>query len=85
MQYHCHLRDHGFSCCGTCDLKDEPVQAHTCDNILELPNYQESLLAMHKEACGSMTHELELELRSILDEKLKLALTCCNGYGLDHV
>ena len=62
------------------------VQAHTCDNILELPNYQESLLAMHNvtDEVVEMTDELEHRLRNILDDRLKLAVTCCNGYGLDE-
>lgn len=62
------------------------VQAHTCDNILELPNYQESLLAMHSVTDGNtqMTDELEQRLRNILHDRLKLAVTCCNGYGLDQ-
>lgn len=61
------------------------VQAHTCDNILELPNYLESLLAMHDvtDEMFKMTDELEQRLRNILDDRLKLAVTCCNGYGLD--
>lgn len=58
------------------------MQAHTCNNTLELPNYQESLLAMH--SITEMTGELEQTLRNIIHDKLKLAVTCCNGYGLDQ-
>lgn len=62
------------------------LQAHTCNNTLELPNYQESLLAMHSitDAITEMTSELEQTLRNIIHDRLKLAVTCCNGYGLDQ-
>ena len=62
------------------------LQAHTCNNTLELPNYQESLLAMHSinDGITKMTNELEQTLRNIIHDRLKLAVTCCNGYGLDQ-
>lgn len=60
------------------------IQAHTCENILELPNYQESLLAVHGEATDSwLTCEMKEKLKSIIDDRLRLAITCCNSYGLD--
>lgn len=58
------------------------LQAHTCNNTLELPNYQESLCAMH--SISVLTAELEAELRNIIHDRLKLAVTCCNSYGLDQ-
>ena len=62
------------------------LQAHTCNNTLELPNYQESLLATHVITDGitRTTSKLEQMLMNIIDDRLKLAVTCCNGYGLDQ-
>lgn len=60
------------------------LQAHTCDNILELPNYQESLLAVNNQTNGSMKLDLEQKLKSIINDRLKLAVTCCHSYGLDE-
>ncbi|DBB05828.1 TPA: hypothetical protein ACH3X3_009841 [Trebouxia sp. C0006] len=71
------------------DLKDHTImlsrlpQAHTCENILELPNYQESLLAVHGDADSLLADEMKEKLKSIIDDRLRLAITCCNSYGLD--
>ncbi len=59
------------------------IQAHTCENILELPNYQESLLAVHGDADSLLADEMKEKLKSIIDDRLRLAITCCNSYGLD--
>ena len=60
------------------------LQAHTCDNILELPNYQESLLAVHGQPVDGTNEDLRERLKSIIHDRLKLAVTCCNSYGLDE-
>lgn len=60
------------------------MQAHTCENILELPNYQESLLAVHGQSLDCLlAHEMRGKLKSIIDDRLRLAILCCNSYGLD--
>ncbi|KAL0042458.1 hypothetical protein WJX79_000246 [Trebouxia sp. C0005] len=56
------------------DLKDHTImlsrlpQAHTCENILELPNYQESLLAVHVKEAGRhhLLHVMPLRLFNTL-------------------
>eukprot|EP00198_Chlamydomonas_reinhardtii_P004774 XP_001694110.1 ubiquitin-protein ligase [Chlamydomonas reinhardtii] len=53
-------------------------QAHTCDNLLELPNYWESLLQTR-----GLT-ELRDETRRILGERLEIAVLNFQGYGLDE-
>ncbi|PNG99405.1 putative E3 ubiquitin-protein ligase, partial [Tetrabaena socialis] len=72
-------------------------QAHTCDNLLELPNYWESLLAVRgvrggpaavARGAAALTHEQRAELRAearrILDERLEIAVLNFQGYGLDE-
>ncbi|KXZ53241.1 hypothetical protein GPECTOR_7g1135 [Gonium pectorale] len=72
-------------------------QAHTCDNLLELPNYWESLLAVRGVrggpaaiARGTTTvtdgqlAELRAEARRILDDRLEIAVSNFQGYGLDE-
>mmetsp|Transcript_7324 Transcript_7324/g.21778 ORF Transcript_7324/g.21778 Transcript_7324/m.21778 type:complete len:2162 (-) Transcript_7324:11-6496(-) len=64
-------------------------QSHTCDNILELPNYWEALLKTKTDEArpprrGSREcNALERELRRIVREKLLVALDNAVGYGLD--
>lgn len=64
-------------------------QSHTCDNILELPNYWEALLNTRfpdeePPRRGTPTSDkLESELRSILYEKFVVAIDNAEGYGLD--
>jgi len=55
--------------------------SHTCDNILELPNYWKSLL----KAKGGKVDEQTLlcELRSILGQKITIACDNAAGYALD--
>lgn len=55
-------------------------QAHTCDNILELPNYWESLLEVH----GADTAGLQAKLKEHLQKKLLCAIENAEGFGLDH-
>ncbi|KAG2486509.1 hypothetical protein HYH03_014811 [Edaphochlamys debaryana] len=72
-------------------------QAHTCDNLLELPNYWESLLTMRgikggptavaRGTAGLTEAQLEdckEEVRRILDDRLTLAVLNFSGYGLDE-
>ena len=60
------------------------MQAHTCGNILELPNYEESVLAVHKTQTGELPEkQLRQMLAQVLDDRLRLALTC-STYGLDE-
>lgn len=65
------------------------MQAHTCDNLLELPNYWESLLQTEgfqgsaANAPASRLPGLRAECERILDDRLTLAITCASGYGLD--
>ncbi|GFR47973.1 hypothetical protein Agub_g9797 [Astrephomene gubernaculifera] len=72
-------------------------QAHTCDNLLELPNYWESLLAVRGIRGGpaavtrgsaqltpEQLAELRAEARRILEERLELAVMNFQGYGLDE-
>ncbi|PNW76093.1 hypothetical protein CHLRE_12g548100v5 [Chlamydomonas reinhardtii] len=72
-------------------------QAHTCDNLLELPNYWESLLqtrgvkggpAAVARGAAALTPEQLTELRDetrrILGERLEIAVLNFQGYGLDE-
>lgn len=68
-------------------LKTLP-QAHTCENLLELPNYWESLLKGDDgdEDFGqgvNLRRGLRTKLRKILDERLTYAIENCHSYGLD--
>jgi len=57
-------------------------QAHTCTNTLELPNYHQALLetgAVADEGSAAM----KSELKRILEEKLRLAISETGGYELD--
>mmetsp|Transcript_63319 Transcript_63319/g.182136 ORF Transcript_63319/g.182136 Transcript_63319/m.182136 type:complete len:842 (-) Transcript_63319:178-2703(-) len=56
-------------------------QAHTCTNTLELPNYHEALLESGRiPEAGSA---LNAELRRLLGDKLRLAISETGGYELD--
>lgn len=72
-------------------------QAHTCDNLLELPNYWESLLALRGVKGGpaavaqgtaalstQQARELRAEAKRVLDGRLSLAVNNFEGYGLDE-
>ena len=64
-------------------------QAHTCDNLLELPNYWQALLHVKGyRAASAVPPELYPGLRDeckkVLDDRLTLAITNCTGYGLDQ-
>ena len=62
-------------------------QAHTCDNILELPNYWQSLVAVHKVENGSDAepneNELVPRLRKLILQKVETAFSLADGFGLD--
>jgi actin-related protein len=69
-------------------------QSHTCDNILELPNYWEALVYLHlertqKRELSECTEEelqgLKRQLYSIVHQKLKTAAENSEGYGLDSL
>jgi hypothetical protein len=54
-------------------------QAHTCDNILELPNYHQALLARGTEASA-----MQRQLRATIQDRFSLAVLSCHSYGLDE-
>ncbi|KAH8048385.1 hypothetical protein JL721_11945 [Aureococcus anophagefferens] len=65
-------------------------QSHTCDNILELPNYWEALLKTRVVDGGAApplgspeSNALERELRHVVRTKLLVAIDNATGYGLD--
>eukprot|EP00965_Chrysotila_dentata_P033529 1116333-Pleurochrysis_carterae.AAC.1 len=86
-------------------------QAHTCDNMLELPNYLAALCALRGvdytfvKTQGGLTIEkqgreeknakkgaataaglrdLLAELKRVIDERFRMAVSCCNQYDLDE-
>ena len=70
-------------------------QAHTCDNLLELPNYYEALVETKRgnatttssssssSAAAAATPALVAELEAILQQRLTTAVHECDVYGLD--
>ena len=59
-------------------------QAHTCDNILELPNYWQSLQAVRKiDDPEGNNAKLVKELREIIRAKVEMAFSLSDGFGLD--
>ena len=58
-------------------------QSHTCDNILELPNYWDALVETAPKSTPQA--RLRAQLRSILEEKLAIAIDNSAGYGLDAI
>eukprot|EP00750_Incisomonas_marina_P005033 INCI13584.1.p1 GENE.INCI13584.1~~INCI13584.1.p1 ORF type:complete len:817 (-),score=177.06 INCI13584.1:28-2478(-) len=66
-------------------------QAHTCDNILELPNYWQSLKAVRRGQAGAddssddaaANADLVKELRDIIRQKVETAFSLSEGFGLD--
>lgn len=64
-------------------------QAHTCDNLLELPNYWEALIQVKGYRSTAKVPKdklpsLKEDCVRILNERLTIAVTCCSGYGLDR-
>lgn len=55
------------------------MQAHTCDNMLQLPDYWAALAASEKE---QQDPDLEVELFQLVDERLQTAVTSCCTYEL---
>jgi hypothetical protein len=72
------------------------LQAHTCDNLLELPNYWEALLHVKGHAgrgpgvtpfstlAPASQDSLKAECKRILEDRLLMAVTGFSGYGLDE-
>lgn len=60
------------------------LQAHTCGNVLELPNYQESMLAEHNIQEEDVPEpQLKRMLSHIVNDRLLVAVRCTT-YGLDE-
>jgi len=65
-------------------------QAHTCENVLELPNYWEAVLrtegggAAAEELAPGEKKKLYGRMAKVLEERLQLAITTCDSYGLDE-
>ena len=70
-------------------------QAHTCDNLLELPNYYHALIARNKQlppqtavpqstAQSRAVPQLQ-ELEQVLHERLWMAVHECAAYGIDEL
>ena len=59
-------------------------QSHTCDNILELPNYYQAAVAV-RESEGRSLSGVEVEVKTVLLEKIRVAIDNADGYGLDAV
>ena len=60
------------------------MQAHTCDNMLQLPDYWAALCAS-EQADAKQSEEaldLEVELFQLVDERLQTAVTSCCTYEL---
>ena len=66
-------------------------QAHTCDNLLELPNYYYALIARNKQlppqtaAAHSRAIPQLQELEQVLHERLWMAVHECAAYGIDEL
>ena len=59
-------------------------QAHTCDNLLELPNYWEALCAQKGVPITTRSDKsLVKELEKLLQQRLEMAVSC-DGYALDE-
>lgn len=61
-------------------------QAHTCDNLLELPNYWEALCesrGVPLTTRGAEATALIAELELLLQQRLTMAVHECDVYGLD--
>lgn len=78
------------------DAADWTPGAQTCDNVLELPNYWESLVAVHLAEEGrefegeeallaDERRRLQRRLHALVAEKLRVAMSHGHGYGLDDV
>lgn len=61
-------------------------QAHTCENLLEVPDYWQGLLraqGLTSAPSGQRLRELEVQLDRVVDERLRYAVANCAGYDLD--
>ena len=59
-------------------------QAHTCDNILELPNYWESLIEVHGDEGETDVAAMKTKLEAHMQAKFLCAIQNAEGFGLDH-
>ena len=59
-------------------------QAHTCDNILELPNYWESLIEVHGGDGDLDVKAMRAKLEAHMQAKFLCAIQNAEGFGLDH-
>lgn len=60
------------------------AQAHTCANLLEMPDYWAALSASyfdkHNVQDSNQVPDLEAELATLIDQRLKTAVSCCCTY-----
>ena len=68
------------------------AQSHTCDNIIELPNYWDGLVYLHlaetpgrtlKDCSAQEIEDLSYQCELLLARKLRIAALEAQGYGLD--
>ena len=62
-------------------------QAHTCDNLLELPNYWRALCELRgvpTDTRGTAAASIVKELEKIVHQRLTTAVNECDVYGLDE-
>ena len=68
------------------------TQSHTCDNIIELPNYWDGLVYLHlaktpgrtlKDCSAQEIEDLTYQCELLLARKLRIAALEAQGYGLD--
>ena len=60
------------------------LQAHTCNNMLQLPDYWAALVASEQKNAETRLDppDLEVELFQLVDERLQTAVTSCCTYEL---
>ena len=62
-------------------------QAHTCDNLLELPDYWDALCTKHGlpvDTHGEAAVAVVAELEACLHSRFQMAVNECDAYGLDE-
>ena len=65
-------------------LSTSTSQSHTCTNSLELPNYLESVMHLHKNEPSMTPAMINAKVHAILLEKLVIAIANGGEYGLDE-
>lgn len=71
-----------FVALGAADLREQMgmlPQAHTCENILELPDYYAGVCKLEGLSGASAARRC----REVLEDRLAMAVANCEGYGLD--